>query len=59
MWDINSMSAALQSIGFVSIRPCEFGDSGDSMFALVEEPSRFKDQDLNIVECALEAFRPS
>ncbi|MFT3729907.1 MAG: class I SAM-dependent methyltransferase [Hyphomicrobium sp.] len=59
MWDVNSMTAALRSAGFVGIRPCELGDSGDSMFDLVEETSRFRDPELGIAECALEAFRPA
>lgn len=36
------MAAALQRVGFVSIRRCELSDSDDPMFSAVEEPSRFR-----------------
>lgn len=43
MWDFKSLSRELKTVGFVNIRRCSFGDSPDSMFELVEEPSRFVD----------------
>ncbi|MFN8355341.1 MAG: methyltransferase domain-containing protein [Spirosomataceae bacterium] len=42
MWDYASLSAELQQVGFTAIRPCAFNDSGDPMFALVEEAGRFE-----------------
>jgi hypothetical protein len=58
MWDEYSMSAELQRAGFVNIRKCHFGDSPDPMFAKVEDKGRFLDENLNIVECTIEAHKP-
>lgn len=43
MWDQISLSQAFDDAGFRQIRICTFGDSSDPMFALVEEPERFRD----------------
>jgi hypothetical protein len=53
MWDEASMSDALANVGFTRIRRCEFGDSEDAMFRIVEDKSRF--YDLDIRELAMEA----
>jgi SAM-dependent methyltransferase len=42
MWDQYSLSSALLSAGFSSVRVCKFNDSEDKMFLHVEEESRFK-----------------
>jgi len=41
MWDYKSLKFELQKVGFKNIRPCEFGDSLDLNFAVVEEKERF------------------
>jgi hypothetical protein len=56
MWDEASLSAALHEAGFAGIRRCVYGDSGDPLFAEVEDLSRFIDND--IVELAIECRRP-
>lgn len=43
MWDFKSLAQELAAAGFVNIRRCEFGDSSDPMFALVEDAERFVD----------------
>lgn len=57
MWDEPSMTDALLHAGFGSVRRCKRGDSGDPMFDLVEDETRFvvggKD------ELAMEARRPT
>ena len=58
MWDWPSMQAALQEAGFTSIRRCECGDSGDPMFAFVENSGRFYDADVQIQELAVHCVRP-
>ena len=35
------MTRLLEEAGFVDTRRCKFGDSGDPMFARVEDPGRF------------------
>jgi SAM-dependent methyltransferase len=55
MWDYPSLSHELASAGFDGIRRCRFGDSGDPMFSLVEDRSRFIDGDL--AELAIQAQR--
>lgn len=55
MWDYPCLSHELASAGFVEIRRCRLGDSGDPMFSLVEDRDRFIDGDL--VELAVEAKR--
>lgn len=56
MYDFSAMRALLRDAGFVDVRRCEFGDSRDPMFALVEERSRFFDGSER--ELAIEAARP-
>ncbi len=56
MYDEATMRALLTDAGFESIRRCEFGDSEDPMFALVENKARFIDEGNK--ELALEAKRP-
>lgn len=41
MWDTLSMQKELKDAGFSSIRKCEFDDSEDEMFKLVENKDRF------------------
>jgi SAM-dependent methyltransferase len=53
MWDEASMRRELERAGFVDIRRASFGDSGDPMFAAVEDPTRFIDD--GIVEIAFNA----
>jgi hypothetical protein len=43
MWDFNALAYELTSAGFVDIRRCEFNDSSDPMFELVEDADRFLD----------------
>lgn len=50
------MKAALEESGFVNVRRCEFGDSGDPMFNLVEDRSRFFEE--GNTELSVEAIRP-
>jgi len=57
MWDEASMDQALRECGFVEIRRCDFGDSGDPEFSLVERRDRFIDGDIR--ELALECRKPS
>lgn len=58
MWDEPSIVRELKETGFTSIRRCEFGDADDAMFAQVEDPGRFKDQALELLELAVEARKP-
>jgi len=55
MWDEPSMLAALHAAGFSQVRRCEFGDSGDPMFASVEQKDRFQTDEFK--ELALEAIK--
>jgi hypothetical protein len=41
MWDYKSLARELAAAGFVSIRRASLGDSSESSFSAVEEPSRF------------------
>jgi hypothetical protein len=50
MWDLRSLSRELSAVGFIDVRRCEFGDSTDPMFKLVEEAERFIDA--VAVECS-------
>jgi SAM-dependent methyltransferase len=59
MWDEQSMGAALRKTGFVNVRRCSFGDSGDPRFDAVEERGRFFDERCNGDECAMEAWKPA
>jgi hypothetical protein len=43
MWDFNSLRHELEQARFVGIRQARFGDSEDSMFAAVEDESRWVD----------------
>jgi hypothetical protein len=43
MWDFNSLRHELEQTGFVGIRQARFVDSADSMFAAVEDESRWVD----------------
>jgi SAM-dependent methyltransferase len=53
MWDYKSVAAELADGGFERIRLAAVGDSGDSMFATVEEPDRWNG-------ClGVECFRPA
>jgi SAM-dependent methyltransferase len=59
MWDYPAVEAALRSAGFVRVRRCAFGDSGDPAFDAVEREDRFIDHSLGgIQECAAEAWKP-
>ena len=58
MWDFSSLKAALERAGFVSVRRCQLGDSGDPMFSLVEDPNRFHDGNEDISELAIQATKP-
>ncbi len=55
MWDEASMTTAVRAAGFSRVRRCEFGDSGDPMFALVEERERFCSNDFR--ELAIEGIK--
>ena len=57
MYDLATMSKLLQSVGFVEIRECDFNDSTDAMFNLVEDRERFFSEDHK--EVCLEAHRPN
>lgn len=59
MWDRFSMQAALEKVGFVEVRFCQFGDAPDSAFRAVEAPDRFVDEKLGITEVAVECQRPT
>lgn len=59
MWDEKSMAAALRKVGFVDVRRCQFNDSTDAAFRLVEEAGRFFDQSAQVRECAMEARKPA
>jgi SAM-dependent methyltransferase len=41
MWDYKSMYRELVDAGFHNIRRAQYGDSGDPMFAFVEDPGRW------------------
>jgi hypothetical protein len=43
MWDFHSLLPELQQAGFTGIRNARFADSEDTMFAAVEEESRWVD----------------
>lgn len=42
MWDRFSLSAELKNAGFNNVRICNFNDSNDDMFTLVEDIGRFE-----------------
>lgn len=56
LYDAELMSALLAEAGFVNIRRCTFGDSGDPMFDRVEDKGRFFDA--GEAELALEGRKP-
>jgi hypothetical protein len=56
MYDFSALKYLLLESGFVDIRRCEFGDSKDPMFALVEDRNRFFEGTQR--ELAIEAVRP-
>jgi SAM-dependent methyltransferase len=58
MWDERSLRAALEQVGFVHVRRCQFNDSADQAFRAVEDRVRFRDEHHAIDECAMEAERP-
>lgn len=43
MWDVKGLAHELGQVGFVEIRRCQYGDSSNPMFKLVENPQRFVD----------------
>jgi hypothetical protein len=57
MYDFAALKALLEQAGFSAIRRCERGDSGDPMFALVEDENRFFESGER--ELAIEAARPA
>jgi hypothetical protein len=63
MWDVPSIMAALNSVGFKKIRPAAFNDCEDRMFRRVEDEGRFfwvpsDEAHQRFPECAVEARRP-
>ena len=56
MWCQASLSKMLEQVGFVSVHRCEFGDSEDSQFSLVEIKERFEDSGYR--ELAMQGMRP-
>ena len=58
MWDYPSIKSALETAGFVAIRRCEIGDSGDPAFAAVEQQNRFYDEQNHFRELAVHCERP-
>jgi hypothetical protein len=43
MWDFKSLNHELQDVGFIEIRPAEFGDSEEPLFKDVEDKNRWID----------------
>lgn len=61
MWDFVSMGHALESVGFVNVRRCGFGDATDAAFSEVEYEPRFWgtiDEATKYPELAVEAVKP-
>ena len=56
MYDCHSMSTLLIQAGFVDVRRCTMGDSGDAMFDAVEAKDRFFEMGEH--ELALQARKP-
>lgn len=56
MYDEPAMCKRLAEAGFIDVRRCDIGDSGDPMFASVEDRGRFYDSGER--ELALEARKP-
>lgn len=59
MWDWPSMKRELAAAGFVDIRRCDYLDSGDPMFAAVEDEGRFVDPESGHRCLAVECRRPA
>jgi predicted SAM-dependent methyltransferase len=57
MYDADSMEKYLSDVGFKSIKPCKFGDSGINVFSEVEDGHRFIDNDFNFVEVAFQCTK--
>jgi SAM-dependent methyltransferase len=57
MYDFAALARLLAEAGFCGIRRCTIGDSGDPIFALVEEADRFSEA--GEAELAIEARRPA
>jgi len=57
MYDFAALKLLLEQAGFTGVRRCEFSDSRDPMFALVEDKSRFFESGER--ELAIEAAKPS
>jgi hypothetical protein len=57
MYDFTGLKTSLHKTGFVRIRRCSLGDSGDEMFARVEDSGRFFED--NAPELAVEAVKPA
>lgn len=57
MYDEYLLVSLLKEVGFVEIKRCEFGDSGNRYFDMVEEVGRFVDSGYS--ELAIEAHRPN
>jgi len=49
MWDFKGLKKELESVGFVNVRRCEFGDSSIALFRDVEDANRFVDS--AAIEC--------
>jgi SAM-dependent methyltransferase len=56
MYDYAVLKILLEEAGFTKVRRCEFGDSGDPMFSLVEAKKRFFEGTER--ELAMEAIKP-
>ena len=56
MYDFSGLKTLLEQAGFVDVRRCELGDSGDPKFASVEDHGRFFDSGER--ELAMQAKKP-
>lgn len=56
MYDSAVLRMLLEEAGFIKVRKCEFGDSGDPMFSLVEAKERFFEGPE--FELAMEGIKP-
>ena len=57
MYDFAALKELLHQSGFVNVRRCTLGDSGDAMFARVEDCGRFFEGSAS--ELAVEAVKPT
>jgi hypothetical protein len=55
MYDYAALRVLLEEAGFTRVRKCEFGDSNDPMFSLVEAKERFFEGEE--CELAMEAIK--